>query len=432
MNVLQEIHTWSKDRPSWQRDALRRLIVNGELTDQDIRELADICKGDYGLAEKNDYLPLGEEHVPAKNNAISGVALESIKHHKGVNALADDQILKFDPRLTIVYGDNGAGKTGYTRILKSACQARGREEILGNVVSGAAPPTVDVEIRYKVGKDPTSHAWKGGDPDEFISRVSVFDTQCATVYLNDKTDVAFLPFGLDLFDKLVGACQTVRALLEADRQVLNLLELSSIIPPIPDGTTAAILLNGVTALTKPEAVVAVTRLSETEIKRRTFLEQTLKDLQANDPDKLIKQLTLRNGRLRSLIERLRKIEFVLSEQGIQNIFGLRATGKQKNIEAKRLREVTFPPDLLTGTGDDLWKTMWESARQFSEQQAYPAKAFPIIEEGEKCLLCQQDLEHSAGHRLKLFQEFVSSTTERELLQLRKEFTKQRELSLIHI
>jgi hypothetical protein len=54
VNVLQEILTWSKDRPAWQRDALRRLVLSGELNEQDIRELTDICKGDYGLADKKD------------------------------------------------------------------------------------------------------------------------------------------------------------------------------------------------------------------------------------------------------------------------------------------------------------------------------------------------------------------------------------------
>src|SRR5271169_5066655 len=200
MNVLQEILTWSKGRPTWQRDALRRLVLNDELTEQDIRELADICKGDYGLSDKKDAAPLTKDHVPAGTSTASAVSLESIFHHRGVNALAESQTLKFGPGLTIVYGDNGAGKTGYTRILKRACQARSREEILGNVVSGTAPPKLDFAIKYKVGADPTPREWTGGDPDEFVSRVSVFDTHCATVYLNDKTNVAFLPFGLDLFD----------------------------------------------------------------------------------------------------------------------------------------------------------------------------------------------------------------------------------------
>ncbi len=37
MTVLQELLEWSQDRPTWQRDALRRLVLHGELSDDDIR-----------------------------------------------------------------------------------------------------------------------------------------------------------------------------------------------------------------------------------------------------------------------------------------------------------------------------------------------------------------------------------------------------------
>ena len=40
--VLKQILDWSKDRPLWQRDALRRLVLNGTLSDDDIRHLADL------------------------------------------------------------------------------------------------------------------------------------------------------------------------------------------------------------------------------------------------------------------------------------------------------------------------------------------------------------------------------------------------------
>jgi len=87
-------------------------------------------------------------------------------------------------------------------------RARGQEVILGNVVSGTARQAGS-EYQYKVGDETTLREWVGGDADEYISRVSIFDTQCAAVYLNERTDVAFLPFGLDLFDKLVKACRAV-------------------------------------------------------------------------------------------------------------------------------------------------------------------------------------------------------------------------------
>ena len=51
VTVLEEILKWSRGRPAWQRDALRRLVLNGELSDDDILALAEICKAAHGLAE---------------------------------------------------------------------------------------------------------------------------------------------------------------------------------------------------------------------------------------------------------------------------------------------------------------------------------------------------------------------------------------------
>lgn len=39
--------------------------------------------------------------------------------------------------------------------------------------------------------------------------------------------------------------------------------------------------------------------------------------------------------------------------------------------------------------------------------------------------CQQDLDRDAAQRLRQFEEFVTSTTERELRQLRETFARRR-------
>ena len=139
MTVVQEILEWSRGCPDWQRDALRRLVVNGELSGGDILVLAEICKAKQGLADPRRVTLLTKSQVPTTCGAALPVSIESIFHYRGVNALAKDQTLSFGPSLSVIYGDNAAGKTGYIRILKSACRARGQEEILGNVVSGATP-----------------------------------------------------------------------------------------------------------------------------------------------------------------------------------------------------------------------------------------------------------------------------------------------------
>ncbi len=425
MTVLEELLEWSQDRPAWQRDALRRLVMNGELSDDDIRALTDICKSAHGLAEQQNIAPLTKEHVPDKTEGSAPVSLVSIFHHRGVNALAEDQTLKFGQSLTVVYGDNAAGKTGYIRILKSACRARGQEQILGNVVSGATPLSPGVSIKYKVGPEYEPREWVGSGEDEFISRVSVYDTQCAAVYLTEKTDVAFRPFGLDLFDKLVKACRAVRAKLEGEQRALVSNALVVVQAQIPEGTAVAKLLANISSLTKPESIQTLARLSPEEEVRLALLEKSLLDLQANDPEKLIRQLTLRAGRVQALARHLDDVEAALSAQTVATVFDAREEGRRKSEEARKLREATFPTGMLTGTGSESWTALWEAARRFSQDQSYPGQAFPVVENGAYCVLCQQDLDHAAGHRLRQFEAFVASTTERELRQVRETFMRLR-------
>jgi energy-coupling factor transporter ATP-binding protein EcfA2 len=423
MTVLEEILGWSQERPAWQRDAMRRLVLNGELSDDDISALADICKSAHGLAEQQAITPLMQEHVPQKKAGNAPVSLVSIFHHRGVNALAEAQTLNFGPNLTVVYGDNAAGKTGYIRILKSACRARGQEKILGNVISGATPLSPVVSIKYKIGSEAEPREWAGSGEDEFISRVSVFDSQCAAVYLTEKTDVAFRPFGLDLFDKLVKACRAIRAKLESEQRALASNALPAVLAQIPEGTAVAKLLASVSSLTKPETVQTLARLSPEQEARLALLERSLLDLQANDPDKMIRQLTLRAGRVQALTRHLKEVEAALSAQSVAAVFDARTEDRRKTEEARRLREATFPlAGMLAGTGSESWTSLWEAARRFSQEQAYPDQAFPVVENGAHCVLCQQDLDHAAGHRLRQFEAFVASTTERELRQIRETFT----------
>ena len=423
MTVLEEILKWSQDRPAWQRDALRRLVLNDDLSDDDIRALTNICKSAHGLSEQQDIAPLTNEHVPAKTAGSAPVYLVSIFHHRGVNALAEDQTLKFAPSLTVVYGDNAAGKTGYIRILKSACRARGQERILGNVVSGTAPLSPVVSIKYKVGTEHEPREWDGNGDDEFISRVSVFDTQCAAVYLTEKTDVAFRPFGLDLFDKLVRACKAVRGNLESEQRALASNALASVQTAMPEGTAVAKLLATISSLTKPESIQTLARLFPEEEDRLALLEKSLLDLQVNDPEKLIRQLTLRAGRVKALARHLTEVEAALSEHTVAAVFDARTERRRKNEEARRLREATFQAGMLAGTGSESWTALWEAARRFSQEQAYAGQEFPVVGDGAHCLLCQQDLNHAVGHRLRQFEAFVASTTERQLRQVRETFAR---------
>src|SRR5260370_41147295 len=117
--ALADIVEWSKSCPAWQRDALRRLCLQDQLDGDDIAELVHLCKDGSAAA------PLGLEHVKDAAVASVAVTLKSLHTVKHVNALAAGESLSFDKiGVTVLYGDNGSGKSGYGRSLKRACPPR--------------------------------------------------------------------------------------------------------------------------------------------------------------------------------------------------------------------------------------------------------------------------------------------------------------------
>jgi ABC-type transport system involved in cytochrome c biogenesis ATPase subunit len=64
-------------------------------------------------------------HLPANPGDGASITLESMSDIVGVNQLAPRQTLVFETGgLTVIYGQNGAGKSGYGRILKRAYRSR--------------------------------------------------------------------------------------------------------------------------------------------------------------------------------------------------------------------------------------------------------------------------------------------------------------------
>jgi hypothetical protein len=88
--AFEAIFEWSLDRPAWQRDALRRLVVNGKLVDTDIQELTVIC---CDKAAKS--VPLAKVHLKSVGASGEPISLVRIAAPTGINALPDDQALDF-------------------------------------------------------------------------------------------------------------------------------------------------------------------------------------------------------------------------------------------------------------------------------------------------------------------------------------------------
>lgn len=422
-DVPSEILQWSLDRPAWQRDALRRLFTTGTLTAEDLDDLTDLCKAARGLSPARPPDVLTGGHL-AVGGAVGAdpVTLVSVTHHRGVNALAPEQTITVGPNLTIVYGQNAAGKSGYTRILKRACRSRSPEEVLGNVLSGETPFKAQATIRFREGANETLFMWAPDAPPAGpLAAISAFDSHCAPVYLSDKTDIAFRPFSLDIFDKLAVACSEVRRRLEAE---LTLLKADAVtLPETDDGTRVRAMLDSLTSLTKVDAVTALGTLSPAEESRLQELRNQERDLRAADPKRLAKDLALKAQRIEGIATHVEKLEDRCGDAAVQEVrTAVDSLAKAREALAV-LRRTALTSDLLPGTGEVVWRQLWNAARAYSSV-AYPTTPFPVLSPGARCALCQQELGKEANDRLAHFQEYIESGAQTEVSRAEKALSER--------
>lgn len=131
MALLDEILAWSEsDLPLWQRDAVKRLFQQ-TLDTAALDDLYAMLKDAAGLPDpaQRKPEPLAKHHLPVTAAAGASVKLIALRDVRNVNRLAPDQVMSFAEKgLTVVYGGNAAGKSGYARVLKHACRSRDASE----------------------------------------------------------------------------------------------------------------------------------------------------------------------------------------------------------------------------------------------------------------------------------------------------------------
>ncbi|MCY4673915.1 MAG: AAA family ATPase [Bacteroidetes bacterium] len=425
VNVLDEILDWSSGRPIWQKDALRRLVEKGKLNPKDIEELTNLCKSHYGLHSKTPVAPLSRHHLRQTNAEEKTISLVSLTHHHGVNSLAEQQKVLFGPQLTIVYGENASGKSGYTRILKRVCRARGAEEILGNIMSGSTPIRPSATIEFEVDGKPKQHQWADQQAsDASLSKISVFDRHCASVYLEKPTDVAFRPLGLDLFDKLADACTRVKESLEREHHAL--LSQNFHFPNVTADTAVYRLVRDLTSLTKETSVRSLAFITDADKTRTKELKSRIHDLQSNNPAKTAGILEIRAGRVEKLINYLIAAEEILSDTAILDLSNAHNQMNSAKHTYEKLHKTTWQSQPLKLTGSAIWRALWNTAKKFSEESAYPKHTFPFTGEKSRCVLCQQLLDKEAKNRLKQFQKFLQTNAQDDYDRKTEDYNKKYE------
>lgn len=420
-SILEEIYSWSEKRPDWQRDALRRIIQQDCINEKDIDELYTIL-----VEEGTPSRPLEIEQLPERRGGVTKkISLVSISNVKGINKLATDQVLMFNEGgITVIYGDNGTGKSGYTRILKNCCRSRHREsEILRNVYDETIISKQSCDIQYinDAGEEVTMNWQPSPTPNETLFNVNIFDDQCSIIHTSKKNEIAYKPFGLDVPGKLAELCRLMRDKLEIKINELSDQKKSIFSHPTwRSNTKIANLVSSLTYSTNIEEIKKNFMLSENEIKRLKELNGLLN---TQNPKKVATDFLQKSGSIESLMIKLEGLSSEVQDGKVAELFLSLNKSKILSEQAESQKNGKFTT-LLSGVAEELWKTMWHSAQKYSDSEAYPENQFPNLPDKSLCVLCQQMLTEDAKKRLNDFNDFMKSTIETDANSAEKEFRQK--------
>lgn len=404
-DALRDILIWSESRDVWQRDALRQLMQGTPIAEIDLDRLEALCAG-----EQTDAQPLTSDHLGVETTIEQVVSLSNVSDITGVNALVGDQELTFGASgITIIYGDNGSGKSGYCRVLKHACRSRDEKFLIHRDINEPSDAPQSAVISYLSGDKNRSATWSpDGSDDVNLGLVSIFDSRSANTHVQSENAVAYTPLPMRILEGLGDLCDQLKLRLEAKSQAIE-AQTPQIISnhSLSAETAAGKYLGGLTAKSDISILDMLSTLSEDETRR---LETLRADLSEN-PDQVIRRLRAQQERVEKIIASLTKMDDVGSEISLNELSRLKAEWTAAQEASSSASQELFQASPLPDIGSDAWKILWEAARAYSDERVYRDKTFPdLSSQTDLCVLCQQPLSAEAVERQKTFEAFVQGTT----------------------
>lgn len=411
--ILESLSSWFSDRPKWLKLAAKQLLKIPRFSNEDIAELALLCQqeAEGKLADTSCSFP-----ASAFSQGTTGsLRLCSISDVEGVNALAPRKPLEFGKgNITVVYGTNGSGKSGYVRLLKHVCGAREMGALHGDVFKASAVPP-HAKITFQQDATTTDHEWDGLSFCDALRSVDIFDTTFGRIFTCNESEVRYEPPVLSFFSSLIDVCEKVAAAL--DTELSKCPSKKATMSPSIKATAEGSWYDSITATTATRDIdehCVFDSKDEAEVKD---LQQRLAE---QAPAERAKKLRKISKYIDALIADAKKFIQQLSAENCRKIL----EGKKKVDLTKRVADATaekvFSGSTLDGIGSDVWQELWESARRYSVAEAYKQLEYPHVQGKAQCVLCQQPLSQEAKNRLISFESYVKGEAQRAITEAENE------------
>jgi len=218
--ALSLLIAWANEQDNWVRAIVVDVIqARHRLSDDRIVEHVESFLREKELIEgsANTVAPIGS--VESDQESEEALLLTDLKEVTNVNVIASGQEISFNPRMTVLFGENAAGKSGYVRVIKRVASVRTEEPILPNVHDAAATGEPSAKLTYKLGDSETELNWQGESGVHPLTGIDVFDARGAVILVDEELlTYTYTPTDLALFRIVHDSIERLKNLVEQRRQ----------------------------------------------------------------------------------------------------------------------------------------------------------------------------------------------------------------------
>lgn len=212
---------WANEQDEWVRLIVRQVLGSGRaLSADDIDVAYALFRQEKGLDQRS--LPaepdLAVEAV--EEDAELPLVITKLSGVTGVNAIVTGSVIEPHAGMTILFGENGTGKTGYARIFKALAGSRTADAILGDITTDE-DVALSAKVEYLVGAEAKEFAWAGAQAQAPFTRMSIFDSPAVNFHVDDDLEYSYVPTVLALFNHVNAAIKSVHERIDQSVGVLS-------------------------------------------------------------------------------------------------------------------------------------------------------------------------------------------------------------------
>ena len=400
-----ELAQWANDSDEWIRRIVRRVLRSSDqASEADLDLTYQLLKEEKGIDDR----VLSTEPPIVKPTQTLGrpksLFLTQLSNVQGVNALAKGEHIDFSEGLTLLFGENGTGKTGYARILKRMAGSRSAEDILANVNIDEDPSSPSADIDYRSGPTDFSYQWNGEIAQPPFHLISIFDSPAAPIHVDSDLRYTYRPAALAVFDRVNHEVQGIVELVEKEIPKLS-IDSSGLLSRIDDGSSIYPYIQTLGAGTDLKELQKLSVVPDNAADLERELETAVASLRAN----LVGQQVSLKSRLQSALKEALDYTEAVSTFKVEDYQDVLTKLAGLHSDQTALRDSLFAAANLPADPDETWETFVRSGKDYQEHLEKLG-----VHDETRCLYCRQTLVPEALALIAKYSEYLGSQIARDI------------------